>query len=294
MTVLRGCGTAIVTPFDTRGALDLPRLEALVEWQLEQGIDYLVPCGSTGEAATMTAAERASVTSTVVRVAAGRVPVMAGATDNDTRRAVDEAKRQRDAGAGLILTACPFYNKPTQGGLIRHFTAIADAVDVPVILYNIPGRTGVNLLPETVGQLAMHHRIRGIKESSGDLRQIQHVLTVCPDGFAVLSGDDWIALAAIAHGADGLISVTANEVPAEMRALVHHALEGRIADARALHVRLQPLMDANFIESNPAPVKAALALMGRLENVLRLPLVPVQPDTAERLGRALVNLGALS
>jgi 4-hydroxy-tetrahydrodipicolinate synthase len=224
----------MVTPFDAAGALDLARLEALVEWQVHQGIDFLVPCGSTGEAATMTPEERAAVTATVVRVAAGRLPVMAGATDNDTRRAVDEAKRQRDAGAGLILTACPFYNKPTQAGLIRHFTAIADAVDVPIVLYNIPGRTGVNLLPETVGQLAMHHRIRGIKESSGDLRQIQHLLTVCPDGFAVLSGDDWIALAAIVHGADGLVSVTSNEVPHEMRTLVHGALEGRLADARAL------------------------------------------------------------
>lgn len=290
MTVLRGCGTAIVTPFTAAGGLDLPRLEALVQWQVEQGIDFIVPCGSTGEAATMTPAERAQVTSTVVRVVGGRVPVMAGATDNDTGRAVEEARRQQDAGGNLILTACPFYNRPTQEGLVRHFAAIADAVEVPVVLYNIPGRTGVNLLPGTVGRLAMHPRIRGIKESSGDLRQIQHLLGVCPDGFAVLSGDDWIALAAIAHGADGLVSVTSNEVPREMRTLVHCALEGRLADARALHTRLQLLMDANFLESNPAPVKAALALMGRCENVVRLPLVPVQAETEEHLLIALRNL----
>lgn len=294
MTVLRGCGTAIVTPFTLSGGLDLPRLEALVEWQLEEGIDFLVPCGSTGEAATMTPAERVQVTSTVVRVVGGRVPVMAGATDNDTGRAVDDARRQQDAGANLILTACPFYNRPTQEGLVRHFAAIAEAVNVPVVLYNIPGRTGVNLLPATVGRLAMHPRIKGIKESSGDLRQVQQLLGVCPDGFAVLSGDDWIALAAIAHGADGLVSVTSNEVPREMRTLVHCALEGRLADARAMHARLQTLMDANFLESNPAPVKSALALMGRCENVVRLPLVPVQLDTEERLMMALRALGALA
>lgn len=287
MTVLRGCGTALVTPFTSAGALDLPRLEALVEWQVSQGIDFLVPCGSTGEAATMTPAERARVTATVVRVARGRVPVMAGATDNDTTRAVDEAQRQCDAGASLILSACPFYNKPTPAGLVRHFTAIADAVGVPVVLYNIPGRTGVNMLPATVAELARHPRIRGIKESSGDLRQVQQLLAMNLPDLAVLSGDDWIALAAIAHGAHGLVSVTANEVPALVHGLVHAALEGRIAEARALHVRLQPVMDANFLESNPAPVKAALALMGRIENVVRLPLVPVRQDTLDQLRQAV-------
>lgn len=293
MTVLRGCGTALVTPFTAAGALDLPRLEALVDWQVNQGIDFLVPCGSTGEAATMTPAERVSVTAAVVKAVRGRVPVMAGATDNDTTRAVDEARRQRQAGATLILSACPFYNRPTQGGLVRHFTAIADAVDVPVILYNIPGRTGVNLLPATVAELARHPRIRGIKESSGDLRQVQHLLAMNLAGFVVLPGDDWIALAAIAHGAMGLVSVTSNAVPREVRALVHAALEGRLADARAMHARLQPLMDGLFLESNPAPVKAALSLMGRCENSVRLPLVPVQAATLAHLRAALTALSAI-
>jgi len=293
VTVLRGCGTALVTPFTAAGALDLPGLEALADWQVSQGIDFLVPCGSTGEAATMTPAERANVTATVARVVRGRVPVMAGATDNDTARAVDEARRQREAGATLILSACPFYNRPTQGGLVRHFTAIADAVDVPVILYNIPGRTGVNLLPATVAELARHPRIRGIKESSGDLRQVQHLLAMNLADFVVVAGDDWIALAAIAHGAMGLVSVTSNAVPREVRALIHAALEGRLADARAMHARLQPLMDALFLESNPAPVKAALSLTGRCGNSVRLPLVPVQAATLAHLRAALTALSVI-
>ncbi len=294
MTVLRGCGTALVTPFDGDGAVDAGALSALAQWQVEEGIDFLVPCGSTGEAATMTAEERVHVTRTVVGAVKGKVPVMAGATDNDTRRAVDEARRQQDAGANLILSACPFYNKPTQQGLVRHFTAIADAIAVPLILYNIPGRTGVNMLPETVIELAAHPRIRGIKESSGDLKQVQVLLARRPTGFAVLSGDDWIALAVIAHGADGLVSVTSNAVPRAMSELVHAALAGRIDQARRKHHQLAPLMDANFLESNPAPVKAGLAMMGRIQPTVRLPLVPVQPATAAALRAALSALSVLS
>lgn len=287
MSVLRGCGTAIVTPFAGDGVVDAGALAALTQWQVEEGIDFLVPCGSTGEAATMTPEERVLVTRTVVEATHRKVPVMAGATDNDTRRAVDEARRQQDAGANLVLSACPFYNKPTQQGLVRHFTAIADAITVPLILYNIPGRTGVNMLPATVVELAAHPRIRGIKESSGDLKQVQSLLAMRPTGFAVLSGDDWIALAVIAHGGDGLVSVTSNAAPRAMGELVHAALAGRIDEARRKHRQLAPLMDANFLESNPAPVKAALALMGRIEPTVRLPLVPVQPATTAALRSAL-------
>lgn len=294
MTLLRGCGTAIVTPFATDGAVDFGALRALAAWQVTEGIDFLVPCGSTGEAATMSPAERAAVTKAVVEEVGGKVPVMAGATDNDTGRAVDEARRQQDAGATLILSACPYYNRPTQPGLVRHFTAIADAITVPLILYNIPGRTGVNMLPATAVELAAHPHIRGIKESSGDLRQVQSLLAMRPRGFAVLSGDDWIALAAIAHGADGLVSVTSNEVPRVMRDLVHAALAGRIDEARRHHQQVAPLMDANFLESNPAPVKAALAAMGKCGPTVRLPLVSVQPSTIAALKSALSSLSALS
>jgi 4-hydroxy-tetrahydrodipicolinate synthase len=291
MTRLQGCGTAIVTPFTPDGAVDFPALRALVDWQITEGIDFLVPCGSTGEAQTLSDAEREQVVASVVEVAAGRVPVMAGATSNDTARAVDETRRMCRLGADYILSATPYYNKPTQDGLFRHFTMVADASDKPVCLYNVPGRTAVNLKPEVALRLAEHPNIVAIKEASGDLRQIMELIRRRPEPFAVLSGDDWMTLPVLSAGGDGLISVTSNEVPGPMTAFVHLVLSGDLEWGRQWHYRLLPLMDANFLETNPAPVKAALALMGRIHNTLRLPLVPVTETTCVALREALRGVG---
>jgi 4-hydroxy-tetrahydrodipicolinate synthase len=291
MIRFRGCGTALVTPFTERGEVDVPALHALVEWQIEEGIDFLVPCGSTGEAATMSEGERERVVATVVETAAGRRPVMAGATSNDTARAVEEARRMCRVGADFILTATPYYNKPTQEGLFRHFTAIADACTRPVCLYNVPGRTSVNLTAPVVLRLAEHPNVMGIKEASGDLRQIMDVLASRPEQFSVLSGDDWLTLPILAMGGDGLISVTSNEVPAAMTQLVRLGLAEDLERARRCHNQLRPLMDANFLETNPVPVKAGLNLMGRIRDVLRLPLVSAAPATRTALASALRTAG---
>ena len=291
MTRLQGCGTALVTPFTDRGEVDYPALRALVEWQIAERIDFLVPCGSTGEAQTLDDSERERVVAAVMETAAGRVPVMAGATSNDTARAVAEARRMCRLGADYILTATPYYNKPTQPGLFRHFTAIADASTKPICLYNVPGRTAVNLQPAVTLQLAEHPNVMGIKEASGDLAQVMQILRGRPERFAVLSGDDWLTLAIMAAGGDGLISVASNEMPGPMRALVHLMLAGDLEKARDWHYRLLPLMDANFLETNPAPVKAALALTGRIRNVLRLPLVPVTEKTRTAMAATLKDLG---
>ena len=291
MTRLQGCGTALVTPFTDGGEVDYPALRALVEWQIAEGIDFLVPCGSTGEAQTLDEAERERVVATVVETAAGRVPVMAGATSNDTSRAVAEARRMCGAGADYILTATPYYNKPSQGGLYRHFSAVANTSPKPICLYNVPGRTAVNLQPAVALQLAEHGNVMGIKEASGDLAQIMQILRGRPERFSVLSGDDWLALGVIAAGGDGLVSVASNELPGQMRAMVALLLSGDLERAREWHYRLLPLMEANFLESNPAPVKAALALAGRIRNELRLPLVPVTEKTRATLATALKDLG---
>ena len=291
MTMLSGCGTALVTPFTPAGEVDLPALVRLVEWQIEEGIDFLVPCGSTGETATLSMEERDRVITTVVTPSRGRVPIMAGATHNDTRLAVEEARRVSGLGVTWLLSATPYYNKPTSEGLLRHFTAIADATSVPVCLYNVPGRTACNMRPETVLRLAEHPNIIGIKESSGDLAQVQHLLLGRPEGFAVLSGEDWMTLAIIAAGGGGLISVASNEIPKLMATLVRHCLRGRLAEARDILYLVLPLLEANFLETNPAPVKAALAAMGRIENVLRLPLVPLSESRRAPLLAALRETG---
>jgi 4-hydroxy-tetrahydrodipicolinate synthase len=291
MTRLQGCGTALVTPFADDGAVDHPALRALVEWQIAEGIDFLVPCGSTGEAQTLDDSERERVVATVVETAAGRVPVMAGATSNDTSRAVAEARRMCRLGADYILSATPYYNKPSQSGLFRHFSAVADASTKPVCLYNVPGRTAVNLQPAVALQLADHPNVMGIKEASGDLAQIMRILRSRPEDFSVLSGDDWLTLALVAAGGDGLISVASNEVPGPMRAMVNLLLSGDLEKAREWHFRLLSLMEANFLETNPAPVKAALALAGRIRNVLRLPLIPASEKTRATLAAALQDLG---
>lgn len=285
-----GLGSAIVTPFQADGAVDAGALRALTTWQVAEGVDFLVPCGSTGEAQTLSANERDLVVRTVVEAAAG-TPVMAGATSNDTRQAVEEARRISALGVTWILSATPYYNKPTPEGLHRHFAAVADASRVPVCLYNVPGRTAVNMQPGTVLRLSEHPNIIGIKESSGDLAQVQHLLLGRPEGFAVLSGEDWMTLAVIAAGGDGLISVASNEVPRLMSRLVHHALQGQLPEAREILYTVLPLLEANFIETNPAPAKAALAAMGRIQNILRLPLVPLSEAKLAPLLAALREAG---
>jgi 4-hydroxy-tetrahydrodipicolinate synthase len=290
-TALRGCGTAIVTPFTEKGDVDVEALRKLVEWQIEEGIDFLVPCGSTGEAQTLSADERRLVVATVVETARGRIPIMAGATHNDTRQAAEEAGRMSGLGVTWLLSATPYYNKPTPEGLVRHFTAVADAASVPVCLYNVPGRTAVNMKPDTVLRLAEHPNIVAIKESSGDLAQVQHLLLGRPEGFSVLSGEDWMTLAIIAAGGDGLVSVASNEIPRQMSQLVRRSLRGQLAEAREILYEILPLLEANFIETNPAPVKAALAAMGRVQNVLRLPLVPLSEQRRPPLMAALRAAG---
>lgn len=290
MTDLRGCGTAIVTPF-ANGSVDAAALRGLVAWQITEGMDFLVACGSTGEAQTLNELERQTVLETVLAEANGRVPVVMGATSNDTARAVDEARRCSAIGADYLLSAAPYYNKPGVEGMHRHFAAVADASTCPVIVYNVPGRSAVNMPPALVRRLAEHPNIVGLKESSGDLHQIFHILRERPDGFAVYAGDDWLALPVILAGGDGLISVIGNVLPKLTRKLVAFALLGESHAARDLHYKLLPLMDANFLESNPAPVKAGLAAMRRLRNELRLPLVPAGDTTARIVADHLRALG---
>lgn len=291
MTTFRGCGTALVTPFTADGALDLHALAALTEWQIDSGIDFLVACGSTGEAATQDPGERRDTVRAVVAAARGRVPVVAGVTSSDTRQVVEEARAMCELGIAGVMTACPYYNRPTQAGLERHFQTVAEAITRPLIAYNVPGRTAVNLEPATALRLATHPNIAAIKEASGNLGQIARILAERPDGFLVLSGDDPMALAVIALGGDGLISVISNAAPAKTAALVHASLAGDLTRARTLHFQLLPLMDACFAESNPIPVKAALALLGRASHTMRLPLVAASASTRTALRSALDRLG---
>ena len=290
---ISGCGTALVTPFAAGGSVDEGALAALADWQIEQGIHFLVPCGSTGEAATMTLEEQIRVVAIVAERAGGRVPVMAGAGSNDTRRAVATSRAMRDAGATALLHVSPMYNKPPQRGIVEHFRAVADATDLPVIVYNVPGRTGSNIEARTALALSEIPHIAGIKEASGSLTQIQEILRERPPHFSVLSGDDALTLGVMAAGGDGVISVVSNAAPSMMSRLVELCRSGSFAEARALHERLLPWMGAAFVESNPIPVKAALAMMGKLENILRLPLVPLDPRHEGTIREALWMCGAL-
>jgi 4-hydroxy-tetrahydrodipicolinate synthase len=283
---LWGCGTALVTPFTRDGAVDTQALGALVEWQIEQGLHFLVPCGATGEAVTLTPDEQIQVVRLVAERTAGRVPVMAGAGSNDTRRAVSVSRAMRDAGATHLLHVSPMYNKPPQRGIIEHFRAVADATELPVIVYNVPGRTSSNIEPRTTLVLSEIPHIAGVKEASGSLTQIQEILRERPPHFSVLSGDDALTLGVMAAGGDGVISVTSNAAPALMARLVNLCRAGSFEEARALHERLLPWMSAAFVESNPIPVKAALASMGKIEYVLRLPLVPLGARQEPVLGGA--------
>jgi len=292
---LRGCGTALVTPFTAAGAVDEKRFRALVERQIAAGVRLLVPCGTTGEAATLTASEHEQVIAWTVETARGRAKVLAGAGTNATTATIDRARAARAAGADALLLVAPYYNKPTQLGLVAHFRAVAQAVgDAPIVLYNVPGRTASNLAAATTLALAREvENIVGVKEASGDLAQIMAILRDRPAGFRVLSGDDAVTLPLIALGADGIVSVVSNEAPDLMANLAESALRGEWEAARELHYRLLPLMEANFLESNPGPVKAALAAMGLLEEHFRLPLVPVQEQTRARVRAVLGALGLL-
>ena len=293
---MRGCATALVTPFAGDGAVDEERLRALVERQIAGGVRMLVPCGTTGESATMTEEEDQRVIGATVEVAHARgARVVAGTGSNSTADAVRYALAARSLGADALLVVAPFYNKPTQAGLYAHFRAVAGAVpETPVVLYNVPGRTCSNIAAETVLRLARDaENIVAVKEASGNLSQVMEILRARPRGFRVLSGDDAWTLALIALGADGLVSVASNEAPDLMSRMVDSALAGEWDAARVLHYRLLPLMDVNFIETSPGPAKAALALMGLLEENLRLPLVAVEEKTRERVREVITELGLL-
>jgi 4-hydroxy-tetrahydrodipicolinate synthase len=293
---LRGCGTALVTPFHQDGSIDDTALRALVAWQIDSGIDFLVPCGTTGETPTLSHDEWLHVIDTTIEVAAGRVPILAGATSNATHDAVEKAKELAGRpGVNAILTASPYYNKPTQEGQYRHFKAIAEAVDgKPVILYNVPGRTAANIEPATVARLAEISNIIAVKEASGNMTQIAETINSVPETFLVFSGDDAVTLPVIALGGVGVVSVASNEIPGEMASLTRAALNNDWTSARALNRKYLPLMQANFIESSPLPVKAVLAMMGKLEEVYRLPLLPMRRDTRSRLQKIATEAGLIS
>src|SRR5437660_9030052 len=292
---MRGCATALVTPFKSDGAIDEESMRALVDRQISGGVRLLVPCGTTGESATMTEEEDARVIAITIDVARGRARVIAGAGSNSTASAIEYSQRARDAGADAVLQVAPWYNKPTQEGLYAHFQAIAEAVpEAPIMLYNVPGRTSSNIAAQTTLRLARDcENIVAVKEASGNLSQIMEILRERPANFSVLSGDDAVTLPLIALGADGIVSVASNEAPDLMANLAESALRGEWEAARELHYRLLPLMEANFLESNPGPVKAALAAMGLLEEHFRLPLVPVQEQTRARVRAVLGPLGLL-
>ncbi|MDQ1707355.1 MAG: 4-hydroxy-tetrahydrodipicolinate synthase [Pyrinomonadaceae bacterium] len=291
---LRGCATALVTPFKSDGAIDEAALTRLIEYQLAGGVKLLVPCGTTGESATMTEAEDQRVIKLAIELAQGRARVIAGTGSNSTAAAIENSKIAAGLGADAVLVVAPFYNKPTQAGLYAHFRALAEAVDLPIVVYNVPGRTSCNLAANTTLRLARDcENIAAVKEASGNLSQIMEILRARPEGFRVLSGDDALTFPMIALGADGLISVAANEAPELMARLVELALAERWDEARALHYRLLPLLEVNFIESSPGPVKAALAMMNLIEENFRLPLVPIEATSRAILRTVLAELGLL-
>jgi 4-hydroxy-tetrahydrodipicolinate synthase len=287
-----GAGVALVTPFTRSGDLDEAVLRRLVRRQVEGKIDVLVPCGTTGESSTMTEGEQRRVIEITLEEAGG-VPVMAGTGSNDTRVAVEKSRAAASLGAQGVLCVGPYYNKPTSEGFYRHFTAIADAVSIPVIVYNVPGRTGSNIDNKTMLRLAAHPNVAAVKEASGNLNQVMELVRDRPAGFEVLSGDDAFTLALMALGGEGVISVAANQVPGPMHDLVAAAARGDFAEARRLHNRLLGLFNLNFVESNPIPVKASLALLGLCEESFRLPMVPPSDPTREALRGALRELGLL-
>lgn len=287
----RGLATALVTPFNESEEVDYETLKNLVEWQIQNGVDAIVPVGTTGESATLTEEEHYRVIETVIEQANGRVTIIAGAGSNSTKKSIEHARRAKELGADAILSITPYYNKPTQQGLYAHFAEIANAVDIPIIMYNVPGRTGVNMTAETTLKIAEEiPNVVGIKESSGNLIQVMEIIRNKPDGFKVYSGDDSLAFPIILAGGDGVISVASNEVPDLMKQLVSACLNGEIEKARGLHYKLLPLMEANFIETNPIPVKSAMAMLGLIKEVYRLPLVKMSEKNKEKLRSILFSI----
>lgn len=288
-----GCGTALVTPFRSDLSLDEATLRRLVRRQLEAGINFLVPCGTTGESPTLTREEHFRVVEITVEEARGKAPVLAGAGGYNTAEVIELAREVEKLGADGILSVTPYYNKPTQEGLYQHYRAIASAVPLPIIVYSVQGRTGVNVEPATLKRLAGIDNVVGVKEASGNIAQMASILNQVPERFAVLSGDDAVTLPLIALGGRGLISVASNEIPAEMTELVRLCLAGDFAAARQLQRKYLPLMEVNFVESNPGPVKAALGLMGLLEPVWRLPLVAPKAENLAKIKKVLEDAGLL-
>jgi len=290
-TMFTGVGTALVTPFSKGGALDESAVRRLARRQIDAGVHFLVPCGTTGETPTLTAAERRRVVELVVQEAGGKVPVMAGIGGNDTREVVHLAQENRDLGVQGLLSVTPYYNKPTPEGLFQHFSAVAEATALPIVLYNVPGRTGCNIDAATLATLATIPHVIGVKEASGNITQMVEICRAVPPEFLVLSGDDAVTVPLMSIGGRGLISVASNAIPAEMVAVVEAAERGDYATARKLHQRLVPLMLGNFIESNPGPVKFAMATMGLCEAEYRLPMVPPRPASQEKILGFLKELG---
>jgi 4-hydroxy-tetrahydrodipicolinate synthase len=287
----QGTGTAMITPFKSDGSIDENALRRFVDFQIEGGVDMLLPCGTTGEGATLEPDETDRVVQIVIEQSRGRVPVIVGAGTNSTAKAVKMTKRAKKLGADGVLSVGPYYNKPTQQGYYEHFKAIAESEEIPVIVYNVPGRTGGNIEATTMLRLAEIPNIAAVKEASGNLGQIMDVIRDAPSGFRILSGDDALTLAVIALGGHGVVSVVSNEAPGMMAAITDAALEGDLAKAREIHYKLLPLMNANFIESNPIPVKAALAVMGLIEETYRLPLVPMSAANREKFLKIVEKLG---
>lgn len=290
---LRGAGTALLTPFDPSLELDEQALRAFVDWQVAEGIHFVVPCGSTGEAATLAPREHRRAVELTVEQVGGRVPVVAGAGSNDTRKAIELSKEMKAAGATHLLHVSPMYNKPPQRGIVTHFRAIADAVDLPIVIYNVPGRTASNVEAQTTLELAEDERFVGVKEASGNLAQIGEIIRNAPPGFGVLSGDDVLTLPIMTLGGDGVISVTSNATPRAVAELVERCDRGDLSAARRIDQRLAAWTAAAFVESNPIPAKAALAMMGHMGNHVRPPLVPLAETYEPELRNALIHAGAL-
>ena len=290
-TPFTGCGTAMVTPFNRDGSLDEAAVSRLARRQVDAGIHFLVPCGTTGEVPTLTDEEQVRIVELTVVEAKGRVPVLAGAGGYNTHEVIEAGKRMKAAGADGLLSVTPYYNKPTPEGLYQHYKAIADAVGLPIVIYNVPGRTGCNVDPTTLVRLGSIPQVVAVKEASGNMTQMAEICGSVPDDFIVLSGDDALTLPLMAIGGRGIISVASNEIPAEMSRMVELAEKGDFAGARALHKRLLPLLMVNFIESNPIPVKSAMASMGLLDEVYRLPMVPPRPASKQKIEAVLHAVG---
>ena len=290
-TPFTGCGTAMVTPFKRDGSVDEAAVSRLAKRQVDAGIHFLVPCGTTGEVPTLTDDEQVRILERVAAEAKGRVPVLAGAGGYNTHEVIEAGKRMKAAGADGLLSVTPYYNKPTPEGLYQHYKAIGDAVGLPIVVYNVPGRTGCNVDPATLVRLSSIPQVVAVKEASGNMTQMAEICGSVPDDFLVLSGDDALTLPLMAIGGRGIISVASNEIPAEMSRMVELAEKGDFAAARALHKRLLPLLMVNFIESNPIPVKSAMASMGLLDEVYRLPMVPPRPASKQKIEAVLHAVG---